>query len=102
MIENQGGRALAIKADVSKVNEVQGMFDRAAREFGTVDLLVNNASITRHIELDDLDGASEEVWDELYAVNVKGMFYCARAAASLMKQNKQGAIVNVGSIAGRQ
>ncbi|MSO00188.1 3-ketoacyl-ACP reductase [Bacillus paralicheniformis] len=96
MIENQGGRALAIKADVSKANEVQGMFDRAVREFGTVDMLVNNASITRHIELDDLDGASEEVWDELYAVNVKGMFYCARAA----KQNKQGAIVNVGSIAG--
>ncbi|MCY9152332.1 SDR family NAD(P)-dependent oxidoreductase [Bacillus haynesii] len=100
MIESQGGRALAVKADVSEISEVQDMFDRAVREFGTVDLLVNNASITRHIELDDLEGASEEVWDELYAVNVKGMFYCARAAAPFMKQNKQGAIVNVGSIAG--
>lgn len=50
MIESQGGRALAVKADVSKISEVQDMFDRAVGEFGTVDLLVNNASITRHIE----------------------------------------------------
>ena len=70
------------------------------QQFGTVDLLVNNASITRHIPLDDLEAATEEVWDTLYAVNVKGMFFCARAVAPLMKRNKQGAIVNVGSIAG--
>jgi 3-oxoacyl-[acyl-carrier protein] reductase len=63
-------------------------------------MLVNNASITKHIPLADLEEASEEVWDQLYAVNVKGMFYCARAAAPWMKKNKQGAIVNVGSIAG--
>ena len=76
------------------------MVDSVVRQFGTVDLLVNNASITRHIPLDDLEAATEDVWDELYAVNVKGMFYCARAVAPWMKKNKQGAIVNVGSIAG--
>jgi 3-oxoacyl-[acyl-carrier protein] reductase len=100
MIESSGGRAVAIQADVSSDAEVRGMVDRIVRHFGTVDLLVNNASITRHIPLEDLQAATDDVWDELFAVNVKGMFHCARAVAPYMKQNKQGAIVNVGSIAG--
>ncbi|MBD0381418.1 SDR family NAD(P)-dependent oxidoreductase [Paenibacillus sedimenti] len=100
LIHNEGGRAIAIQADVSRDKEVRDMVDHIVRQFGTVDLLVNNASITRHIPLDDLEAATEEVWDELYSVNVKGMFNCARAVAPWMKKNKQGAIVNVGSIAG--
>jgi len=100
MIEEEGGRAIAIQADVSQDREVREMVDKIVLQFGTVDLLVNNASITRHIPLDDVEAATDEVWDELYAVNVKGMFYCARAVAAWMKKNKQGAIVNVGSIAG--
>jgi 3-oxoacyl-[acyl-carrier protein] reductase len=100
IIQEAGGRAVAVKADVSKDKEVREMVELASQAFGTIDFLVNNASITRHIPLDDLDAATEEVWDELYDVNVKGMFFCARAVAPLMKQNKQGAIVNVGSIAG--
>ncbi len=99
-IQNAGGHAIAIQADVSQDTEVRRMVDAIVQQFETVDLLVNNASITRHIPLDNLEAATEEVWDELYAVNVKGMFYCARAVAPLMKQRKQGAIVNVGSIAG--
>lgn len=100
LIEAEGGRALAIQADVSQDTEVRAMVDTIVRQFGTIDLLVNNASTTRHIPLSDLEAATEEVWDELYAVNVKGMFYCARAVAPLMKAKKRGAIVNVGSIAG--
>lgn len=100
LINNEGGRAIALQADVSQDGEVRAMAEAIVRQFGTVDLLVNNASITRHIPLDHLEEATEEVWDELYAVNVKGMFYCARAVAPLMKDKKQGAIVNVGSIAG--
>ncbi|HEV2661644.1 MAG TPA: SDR family NAD(P)-dependent oxidoreductase [Ktedonobacteraceae bacterium] len=99
-INNEGGRAIALQADVSQDKEVRAMVEAIVRQFGTVDLLVNNAGITRHIPLDHLEEATEEVWDELYAVNVKGMFYCARAVAPLMKDKKQGAIVNVGSIAG--
>ena len=99
-IKSSGGHAIAIQADVSQDREVREMVNTIVQQFETVDLLVNNASITRHIPLDDLEAATEEVWDELYAVNVKGMFYCARAVAPLMKQKKQGAIVNVGSIAG--
>ena len=99
-IRDEGGSAIAIRADVSQDKEVREMVESIVRHFGTVDLLVNNASVTRHIPFDNLEDATEEVWDELYAVNVKGMFYCARAVAPLMKQRKQGAIVNVGSIAG--
>jgi 3-oxoacyl-[acyl-carrier protein] reductase len=101
IINHEGGRAIAIRADVSQDKEVREMVDTIVQRFGTVDLLVNNASITRHISFDDLEAATEEVWDELYDVNVKGMFYCARAVAPFMKRNKQGAIVNLGSIAGQ-
>lgn len=100
LIRHRGGRAIAIQADVSKDREVREMVHTMAQQFGTVDLLVNNASITRHIPLDDLEGVTEESWNELYNVNVKGMFFCARAVSPYMKANKQGAIVNVGSIAG--
>ncbi|MBW7459783.1 SDR family NAD(P)-dependent oxidoreductase, partial [Paenibacillus sepulcri] len=100
LIAEGGGRAIAIQADVSRDGEVREMVDVIIMHFGSVDLLVNNASITRHIPLDDLEAAGDDVWDELYDVNVKGMFYCARAVAPWMKKNKQGAIVNLGSIAG--
>lgn len=100
-ITNNGGCAIAVRADVSQDTEVRKMVDTVVQEFGTIDLLVNNASITHHIPLVDLESATEEVWDSLFDVNVKGMFFCARAVAPYMKQNKQGAIVNVGSIAGQ-
>lgn len=99
-IKDKGGQAAAIRADVSQDREVRHMVDEAVRQFGTVDLLVNNAGITRHLPMEDLEAATDEVWDELYDVNVKGMFFCARAVAPFMKSSKQGAIVNVGSIAG--
>lgn len=101
MIINQGGQAIAVQADVSKDQEVRSMVDLIIQHFGTVDLLVNNASITKHIALCDLEKATEEVWDELYDVNVKGMFFCARAVAPYMNKSTSGAIVNLGSIAGQ-
>ena len=99
IINYEGGQAIAIQADVSKDKEVREMVESIVQRFGTVDLLVNNSSITRHISFDDLEAATEEVWDEFYDVNVKGMFYCARAVAPFMKNNKQGAIVNLGVFA---
>jgi 3-oxoacyl-[acyl-carrier protein] reductase len=100
-INNEGGRAVAMQADVSQDKEVRIMIETIVQQFGTVDLLVNNASITKHIPMDNLEAATGEVWDELFDVNVKGMFYCARATTPYMKKNKQGAIVNIGSIAGQ-
>lgn len=100
-IINQGGQAIAVQADVSKDQEVRSMVHSIIQHFGTVDLLVNNASITKHIALGDLENATEEVWDELYDVNVKGMFFCARAVAPYMNLSGSGTIVNLGSIAGQ-
>lgn len=99
-IKQAGGRALAIRADVSRDDEVRNMVAQVVRQFGTIDYLVNNASITRYIAMQDLDAVTEEIWDDLLGVNVKGMFNCARAAAPYLREGKQGAIVNVGSVAG--
>lgn len=100
LIRDRGGRAVAVRADVSRDEEVRAMADRVADEFGSIGLLVNNAGVTRHIPMNDLEAATEEVWDELLDVNVKGMFFCARAVAPYMKRSGGGAIVNLGSIAG--
>ncbi|WP_276731141.1 SDR family NAD(P)-dependent oxidoreductase [Bacillus sp. (in: firmicutes)] len=100
MIKKDGGQAFSIQADVSKNSEVRDMVQSIVKIYGTIDVLVNNASITRHIPMDDLEAATEDIWDELYAVNVKGMFFCARAVVPFMKKSKVRAIVNVGSIAG--
>jgi len=99
-ITEAGGRAMSFQADVSRKEDVDRMVDGIVREFGTVDLLVNNASITRHIAMDDLEAVTEEAWEALFGVNVVGMFHCARAVASYMRASGEGAIVNVGSIAG--
>ncbi|MCU6711938.1 SDR family NAD(P)-dependent oxidoreductase [Paenibacillus sp. J5C_2022] len=99
-INSEGGHAVAVKGDVSRDEEIQGIVETIVQQFGTVDLLVNNASITSHIPMDNLEAVTSGVWNELFDVNVKGMFNCARAVAPYMKKNKQGAIVNLGSIAG--
>ncbi|MBG9734476.1 SDR family NAD(P)-dependent oxidoreductase [Paenibacillus alvei] len=100
-IQASGGRAMAVQADISRDHEVKMMVNQIVHAFGTIDVLVNNAGITKHIPIEDLDAATDAVWDELFNVNVKGMFYCARAVAPYMKQTQNGAIINVGSIAGQ-
>lgn len=99
-ITTSGGRAITARADVSKDQEVRAMVEQIAAELGSPGLLVNNASVTRLIPLADLEALTEEVWDTILAVNVKGMFYGARAVAPYMKALGRGAIVNVGSTAG--
>lgn len=94
------GRSAAYQADVSKEDEVLAMVESIVRHFGSIDLLVNNAGITRQIPMEDLDAATDDIWDELFDVNVKGMFHCVKAVAPYMKSIQNGSIVNVGSIAG--
>lgn len=69
------------------------------QQFGRLDVLVNNAATTRFIPLDDLDAVTDDVWDEILGVNVKGAFYVSRAAMPLLRATK-GSIVNVASVAG--
>lgn len=99
-ITQLGGTAIACKANIAKENEVNDLVSHIVQIFGTVDCLVNNASITAQIAMDDLEALTDEVWDSLFSVNVKGMFYCIKAVVPYMKKQQLGAIVNMGSVAG--
>jgi len=95
-IEAEGGRARAIPTDVSKVDQIARLFDTTVADFGTVDILVNNAGIAvRGTFLD----YTEEQWDRQLAVNLKGVFFCAQAAAKVMIPRNRGKIVNFASVA---
>lgn len=88
IIEAMGGRVIALQADISDDAAVQKLVRDTENAFGSIHYLVNNAGITKQIDLSDLESVTDEVWDQLFSVNVKGMFYCARAAAPIMKRQK--------------
>lgn len=96
-IEKKGGEALAIVCDVCKRDQVGALFDKIIEAFGTVDILINNAGITRDALLKDL---TDEQWDAVMNVNLKSMFLCTQFAAKIMSENLIGKIVNIASIAG--
>ena len=99
-VEGLGARALLVKADVSSDSEVRAMVQQAVDAFGGLHVLVNNAATTKFVNFADLEGLNEEDWDRILAVNLKGPFFCSRAAAGPMKEAGQGAIVNIASVAG--
>jgi len=99
-IRELGNQSLAIQANVASDEEVRRMVDEVEQTCGRLDILVNNAGTTNFVPHDDLDGLTEQNWDEVMAVNVKGTFFASRAAAKAMKKNDGGAIVNIASIAG--
>jgi 3-oxoacyl-[acyl-carrier protein] reductase len=76
------------------------MVRETARRFGAVDILVNNAGITHFVDFADLEGLTEEMWDRILAVNVKGVWFCSRAVVPQMKAQGAGCIVNISSVAG--
>ena len=93
----RGARALAVRADVTDAEAVRAMVARVVAEWGRLDLLVNNAGITRYIPLEDLEAVRPEDFADIFAVNVTGAFLCAQAAAPHLKAHGQGKIVNVAS-----
>lgn len=94
------GRASALQANVAADAEVRGMVDQIGADHGRLDILVNNAGTTSFVSHEDLDGLTEEKWDAVMAVNVKGAFFASRAAVKLMNRHDGGSIVNIASIAG--
>lgn len=95
-IEKLGRRAVALPADLRKVGEIQQLFQRAGEHFGRLDVLVNSAANFCAAGLAD---TSEELWDTVLDTNLKSLFFCAQAAAPLLKQNR-GTIINFGDIGG--
>jgi glucose 1-dehydrogenase len=89
-------RAIAVKADVSKVAEVQALVDATVKQLGPIDVLVNNAGLERSAPFLDMDEAS---WDVVLDVDLKGAFLCAQACGRVMRDSgKGGSIVNISSI----
>ena len=99
-IRDSGGRAITVQADVSKNDEVTAMMDKVIAEFGGLDILVNNAGTTSFIAHGDLDSVTDEVWDRILGVNVKGAFNCIRAARPHLDKSGSAEIVNIASVAG--
>ena len=96
-IQKTGRQCLAFKTDVTDSKDVQAAIDKILDKLGKLDILINNAGITR-------DGLvlrmSEEDWDKVIAVNLKGCFVCTRGAAKVMLKQRFGKIVNLASIIG--
>src|SRR5229473_3244716 len=98
-VEALGAKAVAHKANVADDSQVVAMIKDATQRFGRLDVLVNNAGTTHFIPHADLDALTDKVWDDILSVNLKGTFFCCRAAAPELRKVK-GAIVNVASVAG--
>ncbi|HAP94081.1 MAG TPA: beta-ketoacyl-ACP reductase [Desulfotomaculum sp.] len=93
-IRGAGGEALGIVADVSKKEQVEDMFKKTVEQFGRIDILVNNAGIGKDKSIFKM---SEEDWDSVLNINLKGPFFCCQAAAGYMREQKYGRIINISS-----
>ena len=96
-IEQLGTKAIGIKVDVTKPAEVDQLFEETMKTFGRVDVLINNAGITRDTLLIRMQ---ESDWDAVIAVNLKGTFNCTKSAAKIMMKQRSGKIVNISSVVG--
>jgi len=98
-IREAGGIATAIQADVADEADVRRMISQVEQDFAGLDFLVNNAGWSTVIPHAQLDSLTDEIWDRTFNVNLRGMFYCVRAAAPLLKRRPGSAIVNIASVA---
>jgi NAD(P)-dependent dehydrogenase (short-subunit alcohol dehydrogenase family) len=98
-IKALGVEAVALRADVAKVRQVQAMLRAVESRFGRLDILVNNAGIFFPAKWDRL---TEKDFDRVLGTNLKGPFFCAQAAGRIMQRQKRGRIINISSLGGLQ
>lgn len=99
-VTESGAKALLACCDVSDDVGVRDMLGQVRETFGRLDVLVNNAATTSFVDHGDLEGLTEEMWDRMLAVNLKGAYFVSRAAVELLREGDGGSIVNVSSVAG--
>jgi 3-oxoacyl-[acyl-carrier protein] reductase len=99
-VASLGAKGIAVNADVADDAACRKMIETAVREFGRLDVLVNNAAVTAFIRHSDLEAVKTEDWMRIFSVNVIGAFQCARAAKDALMASGDGEIVNISSIAG--
>jgi 3-oxoacyl-[acyl-carrier protein] reductase len=97
---SHGVGAVAFQGDVADDAACVAMVEAAMAQFGRLDVLVNNAAVTSFLPHAELDKVGEEDWNRILAVNLRGPFQCARAAAKAMEKTGGGDVVNVSSVAG--
>jgi 3-oxoacyl-[acyl-carrier protein] reductase len=97
IITAMGRQAVAVKADVAKKDDVEQLFGKTLDAFGKIDILVNNAGFTRPALMLKM---TEEQWDQVVDIHMKGAFLCSQAAGKSMKEQQAGKIINVTSVAG--
>jgi 3-oxoacyl-[acyl-carrier protein] reductase len=95
-----GGSTISVAADVSVESEVRAMVHEVEHEFGRLDILVNNAGWSTRVPHRNLESLTDDIWDKTFDVNLRGLFYCVRAATPLLRKQPGAAIVNVASVAG--
>lgn len=96
-IKDKGVEAFAIQADVANPDEVKDMIQEVVKQFGSLDVLVNNAGITRDNLLMRM---KEQEWDDVININLKGVFNCIQKATRQMMKQRSGAIINLSSVVG--
>lgn len=94
-MSNLGVKILPVVADVSKLQEIEEMVDRVVKEFGRIDVLVNNAGTIIRMKAEDF---TEDAWDKVMAVNLKGAFFCAQTVGRQMIKQRSGKIINIASL----
>ena len=97
-LDPSGERTLYVRADVREEEQVMQAAAQIAAKFGRIDVLVNNAGISRHKPLAEM---TVDLWDEVIDTNLKGVFLCCKAISPYMKEQKRGKIVNIASLGGR-
>lgn len=98
-IEQGGGTALAIRADVAIQSEVEAMVEKVIATYGRIDVLVNNAGIWTYGAIDNMDA---ETWRETMAANLDSVYHCCRAVTPHMMSQRRGRIINISSTAGQR
>jgi len=97
-VEAEGRRVRAIRADLGSVADIDRMVGEGTAAFGRIDILLNNAGVTRRAYIMDL---TEEDWDRIHRVNAKGVFFCLQRVAREMIPRRSGRIINIASVAGK-
>jgi 3-oxoacyl-[acyl-carrier protein] reductase len=100
VVETLGRTGCRVQLDQTEPAAIEPAVERAARDLGRLDILVNNAAWNIGVPFPDLDGLTTEIWDRIFTTNVRGPFQLARAVAPHMRKQGAGRIVNIASIAG--
>ena len=101
-LKKKGVRAVTVQADISREEDITRLVETVMKEFGRIDILINDAAYNTWVAFPDLEALTLEIWQRILQTNTTGPFLLMRAIGPIMKKQGQGRIVNIGSIAGFQ